>query len=129
LQQYGFKVLIAPGFGDILHANSFKNGLLPIVLAQRDIDTLFTHTYATPGYRLSVDLPAQCVIAPDGTRYRFEIGEMRKFCLLNGLDEVGRTLRHDEEIGAFETRAKTAAPWLGYGLSDAPRFVATEPGR
>ena len=128
LRQYGFQVLIAPSFGDIFFGNCYKNGLLPVVLAQQEIDALFAQTQATEGFRLRVDLAEQSVLAPDGASHRFEIAAMRKFCLLNGLDDVGLTLQHESEISAFETRAKAFAPGRGHGLSQAPRFLGTEPG-
>jgi 3-isopropylmalate/(R)-2-methylmalate dehydratase small subunit len=118
LQQYGFKVLIAPSYAEIFFSNCFKNGLLPIVLPEQDIDHLFQQTLATEGYRLTVDLVAQTVVAPGGQKYPFDITAFRKACLLEGLDDVGLTLAHVDEIDRFETTRRAQTPWLDHGLSD-----------
>jgi len=112
LLDYGFHVVIAPSYADIFYNNSFKNGLLPIVLERDAVDELFRETIATPGYQLTVDLAAQSVTVPDGTVFRFEIDAFRKHCLLNGLDEIGLTLEHVDEIRAYEVRRRQEAPWL-----------------
>ena len=112
LLDYGFRVIIAPSFADIFHANSFKNGLLPIVLDAGVVDRLFAAVAATPGYRLEVDLPAQTVTTPEGEVVGFEIDPFRKHCLLEGLDEVALTLQHAEDIRAYEARRREEAPWL-----------------
>ncbi len=112
LHQYGFKALVAPSFADIFFNNCFKNGLLPIVLPAADVDRLFHEVAAHPGYRLTIDLPAQAVRAPDGRAMVFEIEASRKESLLNGWDEIGLTLRHAEEIKAYEERRKQAEPWI-----------------
>jgi 3-isopropylmalate/(R)-2-methylmalate dehydratase small subunit len=113
LMDYGFRAVLAPSYGDIFFNNSFKNGFLPITLAPSEVDRLFHDVAAFPGFRLVIDLAAQTVAYPDGTRaFRFEIDPFRKHCLLNGLDEIGMSLRHAEKIRAFEERRKAAHPWL-----------------
>ncbi len=112
LQQYGFKALIAPSFADIFFNNCFKNGLLPIVLPEAQVEQLFHEAAAHPGYRLTVDLPAQVVRTPSGQSFRFEIEPSRKESLVDGLDEIGLTLRHAEEIEAYEERRKKSEPWI-----------------
>jgi len=112
LDEYGFRAIIAPSFADIFFNNSFKNGLLPIVLKDEEVDALFVQCEATEGYQLTVDLAAQEVIRPDGVRHRFEIDAFRKHCLLNGLDDIGLTLQEKDKIAAFEARHRTAQPWL-----------------
>jgi len=109
---YGFRVIIAPSYADIFYNNSFKNGLLPIVLERDAVDRLFRETEAAPGYRLGVDLSAQTVTTPSGTVFKFEIDAFRKHCLLNGLDDIGLTLQHVDEIRAYEARHRQEAPWL-----------------
>ena len=112
LLDYGFRVIIAPSYADIFYNNSFKNGLLPIVLDSVAVDQLFRETVATPGYRLTVDLATQSVTAPSGETFKFEIDAFRKHCLLNGLDDIGLTLQHVDEIKTFEARRRQDAPWL-----------------
>lgn len=112
LMDYGFCVIIAPSYADIFYNNSFKNGLLPIVLAHDVVDRLFRETAATPGYRLTVDLAAQTVTLPSGAVFRFEIDAFRRHCLLNGLDDIGLTLQHVDEIRAYEARRRKEMPWL-----------------
>ena len=112
LQEYGFRALVAPSFADIFHNNCFKNGLLPVVLEEAVVDGLFKEVEATPGYRLKVDLEAQSVTAPDGRSWQFEVDPFKKDCLLNGLDEIGLTLQHGDEIRAYEARRQEEAPWL-----------------
>ena len=112
LQEYGFRALVAPSFADIFHNNCFKNGLLPVVLEEAVVDGLFKEVDATPGYRLKVDLEAQTVTAPDGRSWQFEVDPFKKDCLLNGLDEIGLTLQHGDEIRAYEARRQEEAPWL-----------------
>jgi 3-isopropylmalate/(R)-2-methylmalate dehydratase small subunit len=112
LIDYGFRCVIAPSFGDIFYTNCFKNGFLPVVLSETEIDRLFYDCAAFPGFKLSVDLQNQSVSTADGTQtMRFEIGAFRKYCLLNGLDEIGLTLSHADKIREFETRRKTQFPW------------------
>jgi len=111
LRDYGFRCVIAPSFADIFFTNCFKNGLLPVVLREDEVDKLF-YDAALPGFRLIVDLEAQTVSTSDGSKkFRFDIDDFRKYCLLNGLDEIGLSLRHAEEIRAFEARRKTQFPW------------------
>lgn len=113
LDQYGFRALIAPSFADIFFNNCFKNGLLPIVLSEAQIDRLFDEVKAFPGFRLLVDLEKQLVTTANGNiNYPFEIGEFRKYCLLNGLDDIGLTLRQSDKIRDFEERHLFAQPWL-----------------
>lgn len=112
LEEYGFRTIIAPSYADIFFNNSFKNGLLPIILADADVDELFKQAEAKPGYQLSVDLAAQTVTRPDGKSYSFEIDEFRKHCLLNGLDDIGLTLQDGDAIAAFEGKHRAAQPWL-----------------
>jgi len=112
LADYGFRAIIAPSYADIFYNNCFKNGLLPIVLDAATVDKLFQEAAASAGYRLTIDLEAQTVTTPGGTSFRFEIGEFRKYCLLNGLDDIGLTLRHVDKIQAYEERRRHEAPWL-----------------
>ncbi len=112
LEDYGFRVVIAPSFADIFFSNCFKNGVLPIVLDPARIDALFEAVAATPGYRLTVDLQAQTVTTPDGEVLDFEVDPFRKHCLLEGLDDIGLTLQHADAIRAYEERRRTEAPWL-----------------
>lgn len=112
LDEYGFRAVIAPSFADIFFNNSFKNGLLPIVLAEAEVDELFRQVEAQEGYQLTVDLAGQTVNLPDGTRYGFEIDAFRKHCLLNGLDDIGLTLQDAEAIKGFEAGHRQRQPWL-----------------
>lgn len=112
LDEYGFRTVIAPSFADIFFNNSFKNGLLPIILKDEEVDALFAQCEATEGYQLTVDLAAQTVTRPDGVQYHFEVDAFRKHCLLNGLDDIGLTLQDQEAIKAFETQHQAAQPWL-----------------
>ena len=112
LDEYGFRTVIAPSFADIFYNNSFKNGLLPIILADEDLDELFAQCEATEGYQLTVDLEAQVVTRPDGKQYPFEVDAFRKHCLLNGLDDIGLTLQDAEAISAFESGHRQRQPWL-----------------
>ncbi|WP_304405727.1 3-isopropylmalate dehydratase small subunit, partial [Turicimonas muris] len=112
LSQYGFRAIIAPSFADIFYNNSFKNGLLPVILPEFTVDALFHEVNANNGYELTINLAEQKVIEPNGTVHDFEVPEFRKFCLLNGLDDIGITLQHKDEIEAFENRRLTDKPWL-----------------
>jgi 3-isopropylmalate/(R)-2-methylmalate dehydratase small subunit len=116
LEQYGFRALIAPSFADIFFNNCFKNGLLPIVLTEQQVDHLFNETYAFNGYQLTIDLDAQCVRTPDGREYSFEVDAFRKYCLLNGLDDIGLTLRQADKIRAFEAERLAKQPWLAHRI-------------
>jgi len=112
LADYGFRAIIAPSYADIFYNNSFKNGLLPIVLERDAVDRLFKECATAPGYKLTVDLVAQTVTSPTGTTFKFEIDAFRRHCLLNGLDDIGLTLQHVAEIKAYEERRRQEAPWL-----------------
>ncbi len=112
LEDFGFRAIIAPGFADIFFNNCFKNGLLPIRLPAEQVDALFRAVEATPGFRLKIDLERQSITAPDGGVYQFEVETFRKHCLLNGLDDVGLTLQHVDEIRAYEAKHRAAQPWL-----------------
>ena len=113
LGDYGFRALIAPSFADIFYNNCFKNGLLPIVLPDAAVDRLFADVAAFPGYTLTIDLDAQTVRNADGrATYRFDVDPFRRECLLNGWDDIGLTLRHADEIRAFEARHLDEQPWL-----------------
>ncbi|MDQ5916964.1 MAG: 3-isopropylmalate/(R)-2-methylmalate dehydratase small subunit [Pseudomonadota bacterium] len=112
LLDFGFKAIIAESFADIFFNNCFKNGILPIVLPAAEIDALFAQVEATPGYQLTIDLPAQAVIRPDGKGIPFQVDAFRKECLLNGWDDIGLTLRHADKIRAFEEKRRIEQPWL-----------------
>jgi 3-isopropylmalate/(R)-2-methylmalate dehydratase small subunit len=112
LLDFGFKAIIAESFADIFFNNCFKNGILPIVLPAAEIDALFVQVEATPGYQLTIDLPAQAVIRPDGKGIPFQVDAFRKECLLNGWDDIGLTLRHADKIRAFEEKRRIEQPWL-----------------
>jgi 3-isopropylmalate/(R)-2-methylmalate dehydratase small subunit len=112
LDDYGFRAVIAPSFADIFFNNCFKNGMLPIVLDTNIVDGLFRQVETGEGYTLTVDLPAQVVVLPDGTRYGFAVDAFRKHCLLNGLDDIGLTLQEADAIRAFEARQRAESPWL-----------------
>ncbi len=112
LQEYGFRALVAPSFADIFYNNCFKNGLLPVVLDEAEVDALFKQVEAAPGYELTIELENQQVTTPDGTRYAFEVDAFKKHCLLNGLDEIGLTLEHADDIRAYEDRRRQETPWL-----------------
>ncbi|KVP24900.1 3-isopropylmalate dehydratase small subunit [Burkholderia ubonensis] len=116
LQQYGFRAIIAPSFADIFYNNCFKNGLLPIVLTEQQVDHLFNKTVAFNGYQLTIDLDAQVVRAPDGREYAFDVAAFRKYCLLNGFDDIGLTLRHADKIRQFEAERLAKQPWLNHKL-------------
>jgi 3-isopropylmalate/(R)-2-methylmalate dehydratase small subunit len=113
LGQFGFRTVIAPSFADIFFNNCYKNGLLPIVLPEQTIDHLFNEVKAFPGFRLAIDLEKQTVNAVNGAfSYDFDIGQFRKFCLINGLDDIALTLRQADKIREFEERHLTQQPWL-----------------
>ncbi|QAB14988.1 3-isopropylmalate dehydratase small subunit [Hydrogenovibrio thermophilus] len=112
LKDYGFDVIIAPSFADIFFNNSFKNGILPIVLDEQTVDGLFKEIFAQEGYELTIDLENQQIIKPNGEAIGFEVDAFRKHCLLNGLDDIGLTLQHEDEIKTFETKHKATSPWL-----------------
>ncbi|MFA7240419.1 MAG: 3-isopropylmalate dehydratase small subunit [Sulfuricellaceae bacterium] len=112
LLDYGFRVVIAPSFADIFFNNCFKNGILPIVLDAAIVDQLFRETAEKEGYRLTVDLEAQTVTTAAGSTFSFAVDEFRKYCLLNGFDDIGLTLRHADKIKAYEEKRRVAEPWV-----------------
>ena len=112
LDQYGFRAIIAPSYADIFFNNCFKNGLLPIQLPEDVVARLFDEVIAFPGYQLTVDLAAQVVVKPDGSEIAFEVQAFRKYCLVNGFDDIGLTLRHADKIKAFEAERIARMPWL-----------------
>jgi 3-isopropylmalate/(R)-2-methylmalate dehydratase small subunit len=116
LDQYGFRAVIAPSFADIFFNNCFKNGLLPIVLPEAQVNQLFDEVFAFPGYSLTVDLERQVIEKPDGTALPFDVQAFRKYCLLNGLDDIGLTLRHKDKIEAFEAQRMASKPWLAHTM-------------
>lgn len=112
LDQYGFRAIIAPSYADIFFNNSFKNGMLPIVLNDTLVGQLFDEVAAFPGYSLTVDLERQVVVKPNGDELPFEVQAFRKYCLINGLDDIGLTLRHADKIKTFEAERLLQKPWL-----------------
>jgi len=116
LQQYGFRVLIAPSFADIFFNNCFKNGVLPICLSEDQVARLMDEVAAFSGYSLTIDLPAQTVVRPDGVALAFDVEPFRKYCLLGGFDDIALTLRHDDKIRAFEAQRLLTKPWLANRL-------------
>ena len=112
LDDYGFRCVIAPSYADIFYNNCFKNGLLPLVLSEAQVDRIFSEVFAFPGYKLTIDLPRQRVVKPDGEEMPFEIDAFRKECLVNGWDDIGLTLRHADKIRTFEAQRKFEQPWL-----------------
>ena len=111
LDDYGFRVILAPSFADIFFNNCFKNGLLPIVLDKTTISALFNEVEANEGYELEVDLQQQTILKPDGSKIEFSVDAFRKNCLLNGLDDIGLTLEDADTIRSFEENWRNAAPW------------------
>jgi 3-isopropylmalate/(R)-2-methylmalate dehydratase small subunit len=112
LDQYGFRAIIAPSYADIFFNNSFKNGLLPIALSEALVEQLFNEALAFPGYQLTIDLERQVIVKPQGETIAFEVQGFRKYCLLNGFDDIGLTLRHADKIKAFEAQRLAQKPWL-----------------
>ena len=119
IDQYGFRCVIAPSFADIFFNNSFKNGLLPIVLPEAVVNQLFDECAAFPGYKLTIDLERQVVVRAQGEETPFEVQPFRKYCLLNGLDDIGLTLRHADKIKAFEAERLATKPWLAHTAINA----------
>ena len=119
LGDYGFRALIAPSYADIFYNNCCKNGILPVVLVEDEVDELFALAAENPGLIVTIDLAAQTVTTSLGAAYHFEVEPFRKSCLLDGLDEIGLTLQHADEIRAYEERRRLAAPWL-FGDSGTP---------
>lgn len=112
LTDYGIRAVIAPSYADIFFNNSFKNGLLPLTLPAEVVDQLFVEAQATAGYQLTVNLADQQVVTPSGAAFAFSIDDFRKYCLLNGLDDIGLTLQHADAIRAYEAKRQQVAPWL-----------------
>ncbi|OSZ67559.1 3-isopropylmalate dehydratase small subunit [Hydrogenophaga sp. IBVHS2] len=116
IEQYGFRALIAPSFADIFFNNCFKNGLLPIVLPEATVARLFDEVAAFPGYELTIDLERQVIVKPQGEEIPFDVQPFRKYCLLNGLDDIGLTLRHKDKIAAYESQRLATKPWLAHTM-------------
>ena len=116
IDQYGFRAVIAPSFADIFFNNCFKNGLLPIVLPEAAVDLLFSETFAFPGYELTIDLERQVIVRPQGEEIAFDVQTFRKYCLINGLDDIGLTLRHADKIKHFEAQRLATKPWLAHTM-------------
>jgi 3-isopropylmalate/(R)-2-methylmalate dehydratase small subunit len=112
LDDYGFRAVIASSYADIFYNNSFKNGLLPVVLDESIIDQLFAEMYACEGYQLTIDLYEKVVVTPTGESFSFEVDEFRRHCLLDGLDDIGLTLEDADFIKAYEQKRRASAPWL-----------------
>ncbi|TCK09443.1 3-isopropylmalate dehydratase small subunit [Marinobacterium mangrovicola] len=112
LDDYGFRAVIAPSFADIFYNNCFKNGLLPIVLNDSQVDQLFKEVEVNEGYQLTIDLERQVVVSPSGEEFAFEVDGFRRHCLLEGLDDIGLTLQNADSIKAYEERRRQEAPWL-----------------
>ena len=119
LDQFGFRAILAPSYADIFYNNSFKNGLLPIVLPEATISQLFDEVAAFPGYELTVDLERQVVVKAQGEEIPFDVAAFRRYCLLNGFDDIGLTLRHKEKIQAFEAERLATKPWLAHTMVGA----------
>ena len=119
IEQYGFRALIAPSYADIFFNNCFKNGLLPIVLPESTVSMLFDEVHAFPGYQLTIDLEKQVIVRPQGETIPFDVQPFRKYCLLNGLDDIGLTLLHKDKIAAFEAERLLKKPWLARQFNEA----------
>ena len=119
IEQYGFRALIAPSYADIFFNNCFKNGLLPIVLPESTVSMLFDEVHAFPGYQLTIDLEQQVIVRPQGQTIPFDVQPFRKYCLLNGLDDIGLTLLHKDKIAAFEAERLLKKPWLARQFNEA----------
>jgi len=112
LEDYGFRAVIAPSYADIFYNNCFKNGLLPVVLSEQQLDVLFAEMYAEEGYRLAIDLVDQKVVRPNGESFEFDIDQFRKDCLIKGLDEIGLTLQSAQKIKDYEKARAEQQPWV-----------------
>ncbi len=117
LNEYGFRVVIASSYADIFFNNCFKNGMLPVILTETQVDQLFRECLATEGYEITVDLEKRQVVTPSGEAFAFEVDDFRRHCLLNGLDDIGLTLQEGDAIRAFEAKAQQARPWVFNALS------------
>ena len=118
LDQFGFRAIIAPSYADIFFNNSFKNGLLPIALPEAQVAQLFDEVHAFPGYTLTIDLERQVIVKAQGEELPFEVQAFRKYCLLNGFDDIGLTLRQSDKIKAFEAERLAKKPWLTHTWSE-----------
>jgi len=116
LDQYGFRAIIAPSYADIFFNNCFKNGLLPIVLPEGQVAQLFDEAAVFPGYQLTIDLEQQVIVKPQGEALPFEVQPFRKFCLVNGFDDIGLTLRQSDKIKSFEAERLAKKPWLAHTI-------------
>ncbi len=116
LDQYGFRAIIAPSYADIFYNNSFKNGLLPIVLPEAQVAQLFDEVHAFPGYSLTIDLERQVIVKAQGEEIPFSVEPFRKYCLINGLDDIGLTLLQSNKIKAFEAERLVRKPWLNHSV-------------
>ena len=112
LEDYGFNVIVAPSYADIFYNNCFKNGILPVILEEYEIEELFSEIERIPGFQLDVDLVSQTITADSAKKYNFELDEFRKDCLINGLDEIGLTLQHDYLIKKYEEHRENRHPWV-----------------
>jgi len=112
LEDYGFRAIIAPSYADIFYNNCFKNGLLPVILTEQQVDVLFKEMNAAQGYQLTIDLVAQKVIRPNGESFDFEIDVFRKDCLVQGLDEIGLTMQSADAIKEYEKTREASQPWV-----------------
>jgi 3-isopropylmalate/(R)-2-methylmalate dehydratase small subunit len=119
LEQYGFRTIIAPSFADIFFSNCFKNGVLPIVLPEATVSQLFDEVHAFPGYQLTIDLERQVIVRPQGEEIAFDVLPFRRYCLLNGFDDIGLTMRHKDKIAAFEAHRLATKPWLAHTFPSA----------
>lgn len=117
IEQYGFRALIAPSYADIFFNNCFKNGILPIVLPEAQVAQLFDEVAAFPGYQLTIDLERQVIVKAQGEEIPFDVQAFRKYCLINGLDDIGLTLRYKDKIAAFETERLAKKPWLAHTMT------------
>ena len=117
LDQFGFRAIIAPSYADIFFNNSFKNGLLPIVLSDAQVAALFNEALAFPGYELTIDLERQVIVKTQGEEIPFNVEPFRKYCLINGLDDIGLTLRHSDKIKTFEAERLATKPWLNHTVA------------
>ncbi|ESK38273.1 3-isopropylmalate dehydratase small subunit [Acinetobacter nectaris CIP 110549] len=118
LNEYGFRTVIAPSYADIFFNNSFKNGMLPVILSEAQVDQIIKASSEIEGYQLVVDLKTQEVRLPSGEIFNFEVDPFRKHCLLNGLDDIGLTLQDSEVIREYEARTQQSRPWVFQDLSD-----------
>ena len=112
LDDFGFRAVIAPSYADIFYNNCFKNGLLPVVLSEQQLDVLFAEMYDQEGYQLTIDLVQQKVVRPNGDSFDFEIDQFRKDCLIQGLDEIGLTLQSTQDIKDYEKTRAEQQPWV-----------------